>query len=511
MKNILLFGAGKSATCLIDYLINNAATESWHLTIADANVEIIECKTGNATCTTAIALQVENDAARQTLIQQADMVISLLPPALHIIVAHDCLLFSKNLLTASYAGEPMKALAAAAEQKGLLFLCEMGLDPGIDHMSAMQLIDRIHEQGGKITSFMSHCGGLVAPASDTNPWHYKISWNPRNVVMAGKGGALYKLHGHTVQERYEELFEHEEIMEVGEIGHLSWYPNRDSLSYLPVYGLEDCQTFIRTTLRRPEFCFGWKNIIELKLTDEELFYETDGLSIAGFFKQHFENNGFADWITSRLTNNLSSIKDLLTKTMQLIEAEEDLKNEAAENGDDHETDDIGNFMLVDDEGELKDVNLQEVKLEAATSVAAKLYMNNLLMKQLFFLGMDDGETQINLGRCSAATVLQFILEKKLPLESADKDMVVMVHQLEYEIAGTTHKTSSSLILEGENNQRTAMAKTVGLPLGIAAKLILNKTIHLTGLHIPVVKEIYEPVLLELAKAGIEFEEKSESG
>ena len=503
--NVLLFGAGKSATCLIDYLIRNAAAEKWHITIADVDATIIQAKTGNAICTTAIALQVEDESDRQPFIQQADIVISLLPPALHILVARDCLLFGKNLLTASYADAAMNALADEAKEKGLLFLCEMGLDPGIDHMSAMQLIDSIHEQGGKIISFMSHCGGLVAPKSDNNPWHYKISWNPRNVVMAGKAGALYRLNGHTVQERYEELFEHEEIMEVANIGHLSWYPNRDSIAYMPLYGLEDCPTFIRTTLRQPEFCFGWKNIIELKLTDEGQLYDTDGLSIAGFFKQHFENNGFADWIAERLSNNLSSIKDLLEKTLKLIEAEEDLKNEIAENDD--PTDDTGNFMLVDDEGRLKDVNLQEVKLEAATGVAAKLYMNNLLMKQLFFLGMDDGDTQINLGRCSAAAVLQFILEKKLPLESTDKDMVVMVHQLEYELAGSLHKKNSTLILEGENNQRTAMAKTVGLPLGIATKLILNKTIQLTGLHIPVVKEIYGPVLQELAKEGIRFAEE----
>jgi saccharopine dehydrogenase-like NADP-dependent oxidoreductase len=509
MKNILLFGAGKSATYLIDYLISNSSIENWHITIADSNKDLIESKTNKANCTTAVALQVEDDATRQRLIQETDIVISLLPPALHIIVATDCLLFGKSLLTASYADEAMKALAAEAAQKGLLFLCEMGLDPGIDHMSAMQLIDNIHTQGGKIVSFMSHCGGLVAAQSDTNPWRYKISWNPRNVVMAGKAGALYKLNGHAIQEQYDELFEHEEMIEVGEIGHLSWYPNRDSLSYMPVYGLQDCPTFIRTTLRYPEFCFGWRNIIELKLTDEEQFYETDGLSIAAFFTQHFANNGFADWISSKLSNNLSSVRNLLEKTMKLIEAEEELKTEVAESGDDINIDDVGNFMMIDDEGELKDINLQEVKLEAATSVAAKLYMNNLLMKQLFFLGMDDDETKINLGRCNTASVLQFILEKKLPLETTDKDMVVMVHELEYELDGIMQKTSSTLILEGENNQRTAMAKTVGLPLGIATKLILNKTIQLTGLHIPVLKEIYEPVLQELVEEGIYFEEKTE--
>ena len=149
--------------------------------------------------------------------------------------------------------------------ENLLFLCEMGLDPGIDHMSAMKIFDKIHADGGNVISFRSHCGGLVAPESDDNPWHYKISWNPRNILLAGKSGAHYRENGEEKRLKYEELFTAERIVEIPEIGFLCWYPNRDSLSYAPLYGLENAKTFVRTTLRHPDFMYGWKNVIDLKL------------------------------------------------------------------------------------------------------------------------------------------------------------------------------------------------------------------------------------------------------
>ena len=193
MKHILVLGAGKSATCLIDHLIRTVQAHQWELTVADSNLALARAKTTNAPRTEAIALAVEDPDARRYWIAKSDMVISLLPPALHILVAQDCVHLGRNLLTASYVDENMAALGPAIREKGLLFLCEMGLDPGIDHMSAMQLIDRIRQSGGRITSFKSHCGGLVDPGSDNNPWRYKISWNPRNVIMAGKSGAVFKL------------------------------------------------------------------------------------------------------------------------------------------------------------------------------------------------------------------------------------------------------------------------------------------------------------------------------
>jgi saccharopine dehydrogenase-like NADP-dependent oxidoreductase len=198
IKHIVLFGAGKSATVLIDYLKNIATENIWKVTVADSNLSVVKAKVGEHDLVKPVEVNIENEAQRKALITQADVVISMMPPNLHYLVALDCIELDKNLLTASYVSESINALQDQIEKKGLLFLCEMGLDPGIDHMSAMQIFHRIKEEGGKVTSFKSHCGGLVAPESDTNPWHYKISWNPRNVVLAGKAGADYIEDGKVV-------------------------------------------------------------------------------------------------------------------------------------------------------------------------------------------------------------------------------------------------------------------------------------------------------------------------
>ena len=498
MKSILIFGAGKSSTCLIEYLAKETSQNNWRLMVADGNLALAQSKLGNTANGKAVLANVEKSEERQALIQMADIVISLLPPHLHILVAKDCITFEKNLLTASYADEAIKELQADIENKKLLFLCEMGLDPGIDHMSAMQLINRIKKEGGVITSFKSHCGGLVAPESDDNPWHYKISWNPRNIVQAGMAGASFIEEGISRRMKYEELFDANRVVDIPEIGYLSWYPNRDSLSYMPLYHLENANTFIRTTLRYPEFCFGWKNIIDLKLTDDTIQYDTDGMSLQQFFQLHFSRYGFSDWLDKQLTDRFSKTKQLLEKLQQLLDVENGAGAE--------EKKALQDFMMVDDNGELMDINLTAVKTKAAATVAGQMHEANLSMKQLFFLGMNDTETLINKGRCSALDVLQFAIEKKLVLQPGDKDMIVMLHEIIYELNKSTHAVKSSLVVTGKDNLRTAMAQTVGLPLGIAAKLILLGRISLTGLHIPVVPAIYEPVLRELEEHGIAFTE-----
>ncbi|MEI9944789.1 MAG: saccharopine dehydrogenase C-terminal domain-containing protein [Chitinophagaceae bacterium] len=192
MKKILLVGAGKSATVLIDYLLSHARAENWKLVVADANLQLALNKIHDSPYGKAVSFDIADDEKRGSHISESDLVISMLPPALHLLVAKDCIKFSKYLLTASYVDEEMRRLENEIKNKGLFFLCEMGLDPGIDHMSAMKLIDEIRSKGGNITSFKSHCGGLVAPESDDNPWHYKISWNPKNIVLAGKSGAHYR-------------------------------------------------------------------------------------------------------------------------------------------------------------------------------------------------------------------------------------------------------------------------------------------------------------------------------
>jgi saccharopine dehydrogenase-like NADP-dependent oxidoreductase len=422
MKSIVVFGAGKSATCLIDYLIRICTEKKWILTIGDANAEVIKDKFILSPVVNPVQVNVENSQERNTLIKNADLVISLLPPALHSHIAQDCLSNFKNLLTASYVDKEIRKLGPAISDKKLLFLCEMGLDPGIDHMSAMQIIHRIKNAGGKIISFLSHTGGLVAPESDNNPWHYKISWNPANVVKAGSAGAQYKKNDEIIKLDYNVLFENTGMAEIKPLGNFAWYPNRDSLAYIPVYGLESASTFIRTTLRHPEYCFGWKNLVKAGLTNDE----------------------------KAISSGMKSISEWSHPLLPYVN-----------NSNKYLYDQLGLF--------------ENVPIPAGADTSAK--------------------------------ILQSLLEKNWKMKENDKDMILMLHEIEYELDDQKLFLRSSLVVKGKNSIRTAMAKTVGLPLGIAAKLILENKLTLQGLHIPIIPEIYEPVLHELALEGIRFQEE----
>jgi saccharopine dehydrogenase-like NADP-dependent oxidoreductase len=444
VKTILLFGAGKSATVLIDYLIAEAAVNQWNIVIADADKNLIVSKTSQAPHTEAVVIDITKEEQRSALVQRADIVISMMPPALHFLVAKDCLAYGKHLLTASYVDEQLKALAAAIEEKQLLFLCEMGLDPGIDHMSAMQLINNIRQDGGTITSFKSHCGGLVAPESDTNPWQYKISWNPRNIIMAGSAGAVYKENKTVVSTEYHAVFENCPTVAFPGLAELAWYPNRDSLSYIPLYQLEEADTFIRTTLRYPAFCRGWDYIVNLGLTDTE---DHDNI---------IDCETCLDWLERKL------------------------------------------YMV-----ENREMDLQEyIDLYVPEEQAAEI------RTQFNFLELASANKLPKNAQCSA-DILQAIAEVKLAMQPQDKDMIVMLHEIDYVKNGQKSSVKSSLLVKGTDSVHTAMAKTVGLPLGIAAKLILNGTIRLTGLHIPASAAVYTLVLKELENHGITFTETVE--
>jgi saccharopine dehydrogenase (NADP+, L-glutamate forming) len=322
----------------------------------------------------------------------------------------------------------------------------MGLDPGIDHMSAMQIIDAIKAEGGVVTSFKSHCGGLVAPESDDNPWHYKISWNPRNIVMAGSAGATYKHNNEIIQKTYQQVFENCEGVQVDALPPLAWYPNRDSLSYMPLYHLQDAVTFIRTTLRYADFCTGWDVIVDLGLTSEN--------------DQQFIANckTYADWLEQKLA----------AKEQRSI-----------------------SFNMY-------------LELYAEEAVHTKI------QEQFNYLGLNSNDSLPPHATCSA-DILQHCAEQKLKLNAADKDMIVMLHEIEFVNNKKQHAIKSSLIVKGDDHLHTAMAKTVGLPLGIAAKLILEEKIQLKGLQIPTHKEIYEPVLNELKQHGVAFTETHMNG
>lgn len=501
MKQILLFGAGKSATTLIEYLLQQCAENNWKLMVVDAQLELAESKIRHHPFGLARSFDINTTEQRLESIAQADLVISLLPPALHILVARDCLAAGKNLLTASYIDPALEALRPEIESKGLLFLCEMGLDPGLDHMSVKRLLDNIQSNGGTITKCYSHCGGLVAPEHDDNPWHYKISWNPRNVVHAGKDGALFLRNGKKTSWPYEKLFaEKRQVLIKDQI--YCWYPNRDSLRYLPLYGLENCRDFVRTTLRHPDFIYGWKNLIDLKLTSTDTYYETDGKSLEALFKEHLDRHDFSAWLEQKLKSQLEGTQELLNSLMNLVS----LQTEAAGSAQPLPED----LMMVNEKGDLKKIDLEDLKYNAAATLAFRMHESKLTLQQLFYLGMNDASTMVNKGRCSAADILQFALEQKLALKPGDRDLVVMLHQIDYEQNGSTHKVESALVLEGSDATHTAMSATVGLPLGIAASMVLKGDIQLKGLHIPVLPEIYHPVLRALEEKGIRFVEQEQT-
>ncbi len=269
MRNILIIGAGRSASSLIKYLLDKSVSENLHLTIGDLSLELAQRKTNNHPNATAIQLDIANIAQRQAEIQKADIVISMLPAFMHIDVAKDCVQFKKHMVTASYISEAMQALDAEVKANNLVFMNEIGLDPGIDHMSAMKVLDEIKENGGNTILFESFCGGLVAPESDNNLWNYKFTWNPRNVVLAGQGGAAkFIQEGKYKYIPYHKLFRRTEFMEVEGYGRFEGYANRDSLKYRSIYGLDDALTVYRGTIRRVGYSKAWDMFVQLGMTDD---------------------------------------------------------------------------------------------------------------------------------------------------------------------------------------------------------------------------------------------------
>jgi saccharopine dehydrogenase-like NADP-dependent oxidoreductase len=269
MRNILIIGAGRSASSLIQYLLDKSVVENLHLTIGDISLDLAKRKTNSHRNATAIALDIFDENQRKNQIQKADIVISMLPAHMHIEVAKDCIFYKKHLVTASYISDAMQSLDAAAKENNLVFMNEIGLDPGIDHMSAMKIIDEIRDKGGKMILFESFCGGLVAPESDTNLWNYKFTWAPRNVVLAGQGGAAKFIQEGTYKYiPYQKVFSRTEFMEVEGYGRFEAYANRDSLKYKSVYGLDDILTLYRGTLRRVGFSKAWNMFVQLGMTDD---------------------------------------------------------------------------------------------------------------------------------------------------------------------------------------------------------------------------------------------------
>ena len=442
MRKILIIGAGKSASYLIKYFLDKSISERLHITIGDLDLSNAEKWTKNNPDAHALKLDIFEKGSRKKAIERADIVVSMLPARFHIEVARDCLLFGKHMVTASYVSKEMQALNEEAKSKNLVFLNEIGVDPGIDHMSAMQVIDRIRHSGGKLVLFESFTGGLMAPESDTNLWNYKFTWNPRNVVLAGQGGAAKFLQeGKFKYIPYNRLFRRTEFLEVEGYGRFEAYANRDSLKYKEVYGLKTVKTLYRGTIRRVGFSRAWQIFVILGLTD-------DSYTIADS-----ENMTYRDFINSFLPYS--------------------------------PTDSV------------------ELKLR----YKLKIDQDDILWEKLEELHIFSADKRVTLKNASPAQILQKILLDSWSLEPEDKDMIVMYHKFGYELDGVKHQIDSTMVCTGEDQTFTAMAKTVGLPVGIATLAILNNKIKRYGVQIPTNKDIYEPILSELEDFGVIFKDK----
>lgn len=443
-KKILILGAGRSSSYLIDYLAQQALQQGWKLTVGDTDLEQVQKKTDIYPHVDAILFNIFDQKQREKQISQTDIVISMLPAVYHIHVARTCIRFGKHLLTASYVSPEIKELHKEALKEDVLILMEMGLDPGIDHMSAMQVINQLTEQGASVTSFKSYCGGLVSSESDDNPWGYKFTWNPRNVVIAGQSTVKYMEDGHYKYIPPHQIFARAEQVYVEEFGPLEAYGNRDSLSYREVYGLQNAATVVRGTLRKNGFCKAWQLLVRLGVTDDSYTLENS------------ENMTYNEFVNTFLSNEYQANMSIEQRVARYMEVEE---------------------------------NSEEIE-------------------KLKWLGIF-GTEKINLPNATPAQILQQLLEQKWMLASDDKDMVVMQHQFKYVLNGEQKSIISSLIIKGEDSVHTAMAKAVGLPLAVAAKLILQGRIATKGVQIPVWKEIYEPVMEELNQLGIHFKEQAQ--
>jgi len=442
MKNILIIGAGKSSSYLIKYLLDKSNEENLNLTIADISTENALKLINNHKNAKAIVLDISNESDREKEIKKSDIVISMLPARFHTGVAKDCIKFGKHMVTASYISEEMKALDEAAKEKGLVFMNEIGLDPGLDHMSAMQIIDRIREKDAKMLLFESFCGGLVAPESDTNLWNYKFTWNPRNVVLAGQGGAAMFIQEGTYKYiPYHKLFRRTEFLTINGSGKFEAYANRDSLKYRSLYGLNNIPTMYRGTIRKVGFSRAWNIFIQLGMTDDSYTIEDS------------ENMSYRDFVNLFLAYSPSDSVELKLRS----------------------------YLKID--------------------------QDDLIWEKLIEIDIFNPKKKIGLVNATPAQMLQKILEERWTLKEDDKDMILMQHLFGYEVNGEKRQIESSLTVIGENQTYTAMSKTVGLPVGIAALKILKGEIKTPGVQIPISKEVYEPILKELENYGIIFSEK----
>jgi saccharopine dehydrogenase-like NADP-dependent oxidoreductase len=423
---------------LVQYLLDQPG---YQVTVASRTVSKAHALIGDRRNGRALPFDVaHNGGPLSALVSEADLAISLLPYIHHVQVAEECVRHRCHLVTTSYVKDEMRALDQAAKDAGIILLNEIGLDPGIDHMSAMQIIDRVHAEDGQVRSFRSYCGGLPAPDANTNPYGYKFSWSPRGVLLAGRNDALYMEGGKNVDIPNSKLFATHYTVSVEGLGDLDAYPNRDSLPYIDIYGIPETKTMYRGTLRYPGWCDTWQQFVQLGLLSLE---ERDDLGDMTF-------------------------RQLLA---QLIDKPD----------------------------------TQDIKQDLADHMGVA--PDSQVMTRFEWLGLLEDKPLP-----AADTVLDAIaaqMEKKLQYEPGERDMIVLLHDFIAEYPDRKEHITSTLIDYGIPHGDTSMARTVGLPAAIASRMILDGEITLTGVHVPVLPEIYEPVLGELAQLGIEMQEQVE--
>lgn len=441
MNRILVLGAGRSCSSLIHYLQDNARQHDWTVTVGDVSLDHAREKVNSAG--QAIAFDIRDAEGSRRSIAAADLVVSLLPAHLHTLVAAECLAAGKHFISASYVTEEMKAFDEAAREKGLIFLNECGLDPGIDHLSAMKVIDAIRSQGGSVTGFESFAGGLIAPETDPeNPWRYKFTWNPHNVVTAGQTTARYLQDGEYKYIPYHQLFRRITPIHVPGLGDFEGYANRNSLKYIDMYGLEGVETMLRGTLRHKNFCAAWNVLVQLGCCDD-----------------HYEMTAVSDMTHAAFIDSfLPAMNDCKT-------------------------------------------------VEEKVCTYFGLDFESPEIKMLRWSGFFD-TTPVGLAAGTPATILEHLLNKKWALHRDDKDMIVMWHRFRYKLGNVNKEIQASLVVTGTDAAHTAMARTVGLPLAIATRLILAGKIKSRGVIIPTAAEFYHPILEELATMGIVLNEWS---
>jgi len=433
MNKVLLLGAGMVAKPIADYLLEN----NIELTIASRTVSKAEKLIKERPNGKAIAWTVDQLDKLDKMVAEHDLAVSLLPYEHHVTVARLCIKHKKNMVTTSYVSEEMKALDAEAKEAEIIVLNEIGVDPGFDHMTAMQIIDKVQSEGGKIKEFYSLCGALAAPEETDNPFKYKFSWSPKGVIKAGNNGAKFKKNGEVIEIPTENLFKNPLQIDFPEVGEMEVYPNRDSLAYIDMYNLPNVETMYRGTFRYKNWCESMDAIKAIRMVTYD--------------KHNFAGKTYKEVVAEQIDVYPKNVKEKVVEKLGL--------------------------------------KIDSPAIEA--------------MEWLGFFSDD----RVVIKEGSTFDLTSDLMLKKMMLPEGARDMVIILHSFLIETAEGKNEVIKSRLLDFATEEDTSIARTVALPAAIAVKMILEEKITDTGVHIPVAKTIYEPVLNELENRGISMVEE----